>query len=146
MFSDIKVYNGDGTLREVIPLKEALRRKPRLRVVSDREGQQYHNWRKDIKERDKYRCVLCEDNHRLEVHHIERWIDNEDDRFNLHNGVTLCYECHSKYHGIHNDPFPKNMTETLLKYIDFKYNLTRVLKTKVIKRKVENIAEKAVSC
>lgn len=127
-FSAVRVLDADGNLTNVISINKLTNRKPQPREYSDRESHQYHNWRKAIKERDKYRCVLCDDNHQLEVHHIKRWIDDEKERFNEKNGVTLCGECHKKHHGIHNAKFPASITIALLKYIDFTYKLKKALK------------------
>ena len=122
-FSAVKILNANGDLTNVISINKLTKHKPKQRIFTDRESNQYHQWRKDIRERDKYRCVLCEDNHGLVVHHIKRWIDNEKERFNEKNGVTLCGECHKKHHGIHNAKFPQRITDILMKYIDFVYKL-----------------------
>lgn len=126
-FGAVRILDADGNETNVISINKLTNHKPQPRIFSARESNQYNSWRKDIKERDKYRCVLCEDNHRLEVHHIKRWIDDEKERFNEKNGVTLCLHCHNKYHGIHNAKFPQSVTDTLLKYIDFVYKLNKVI-------------------
>lgn len=61
-----------------------------------------------IKRRDDYTCALCQKRGvRLHVHHIERWSDNPDIRFDPMNLVALCRECHiSRAHGgnVHRAP------------------------------------------
>lgn len=57
---------------------------------------EYTNWRRNIFERDSYKCVLCSKNNKLEAHHIKRWVDYPDLRYSKDNGVTVCKYCHPK--------------------------------------------------
>ena len=62
----------------------------------------YIKWRKDVLERDDYKCKLCgktKDETILNVHHIVRYADNEELRTDINNGISLCYECHKKILG-----------------------------------------------
>lgn len=61
--------------------------------------QEYRIWRKHVLLRDKYRCRLCYGNNKLEVHHITRFNDNKQIRWNLSNGISLCNECHKSIMG-----------------------------------------------
>ena len=59
----------------------------------------YIKWRNNVLNRDNYTCQLCgktKDETILNVHHIERYVDNEELRSDVSNGITLCYECHKK--------------------------------------------------
>ena len=56
----------------------------------------YSKWRKEVYQRDGYKCQLCESKFRLEAHHIRRWSDFPQLRFDPNNGVTLCRKCHKK--------------------------------------------------
>ena len=59
----------------------------------------YIKWRNNVLNRDNYTCKLCgktKDETILNVHHIERYADNEELRTDVSNGITLCYECHKK--------------------------------------------------
>ena len=59
----------------------------------------YIKWRNNVLNRDNYTCQLCgktKDETILNVHHIERYADNEELRTDVSNGITLCYECHKK--------------------------------------------------
>ena len=59
----------------------------------------YIKWRNSVLNRDNYTCKLCgktKDETILNVHHIERYADNEELRTDVSNGITLCYECHKK--------------------------------------------------
>lgn len=59
-------------------------------------------WSKCVRARDK-KCVLCGNTTSLQAHH---WIVTRNQsskyKFDLRNGVTLCYGCH--IHGIHSKP------------------------------------------
>lgn len=56
-------------------------------------------WRKAVMERDDYTCQKC--NQRwwyLHAHHLNNFAEHIDLRFAIDNWVTLCKECHIKYH------------------------------------------------
>ena len=62
---------------------------------------EYSKWRRSVLERGNYTCQMCgKTGVRLEVHHIIRWADAPELRYNVDNGVPLCHECHQKvtYH------------------------------------------------
>ena len=56
----------------------------------------YVAWRKKIYARDKYTCQWpeCKSKKKLNAHHIKRWADNPILRFEVNNGITLCWRCH----------------------------------------------------
>lgn len=56
-------------------------------------------WVKAVKDRDGWVCVECTSTERLHAHHIKRWRDYPDLRYELSNGVTLCHQCHERAHG-----------------------------------------------
>lgn len=59
-------------------------------------------WSKCVRTRDG-KCVLCGSKNALQAHH---WIVTRNQsnkyKFDLRNGVTLCYGCH--IHGVHSNP------------------------------------------
>lgn len=57
-------------------------------------------FRISIRNRDG-KCVLCANSSRLEVNHIESWIDNIDRRHDPMNCVTLCKSCHVRADNAH---------------------------------------------
>lgn len=58
----------------------------------------YREWMKGVKNRDGWTCriadVKC--NGRLEAHHILRWIDFPELRYDINNGITLCHAHHPR--------------------------------------------------
>lgn len=76
------------------------------RQRSERFTYDYIVWRKNVFDRDLYTCQCCKrKNHKgnndtvyLNAHHIFNWKDNPNLRFNIDNGITLCTDCHNKFH------------------------------------------------
>jgi len=59
------------------------------------------SWRKAIFERDGFKCQRCNDetkNEKFYAHHIKSWKDFPHLRFDINNGITLCYDCHRMEH------------------------------------------------
>lgn len=62
----------------------------------------YKAWRLRIYQRDKFACRKCGARGRtakLNAHHIYRWADRPDLRYELSNGITLCKGCHDAVKG-----------------------------------------------
>lgn len=56
-------------------------------------------WRNKIYERDSWTCQICHEiGGNLNAHHIKSWKDYPDDRYDIDNGITLCYDCHRYVH------------------------------------------------
>ena len=66
--------------------------------MRDFKSERYKKWRSKVYNRDGYKCRKCEAKKNLEAHHVNDWSGNEDDRFMVSNGVTLCVPCHTKFH------------------------------------------------
>lgn len=60
---------------------------------------EYREWRDTCRERDGWRCVLCDATDKLHVHHKVTYADRPDMRADLYNGVTVCSPCHYGLHG-----------------------------------------------
>jgi predicted restriction endonuclease len=56
----------------------------------------YKKWRSDVRKRDNGVCQWpgCKACKKLQVHHIKRWSDSIDLRYNIENGITLCKDHH----------------------------------------------------
>jgi predicted restriction endonuclease len=52
----------------------------------------YKQWRKQIYHRDNHTCQWpgCNQNKKLQAHHIYRWADFPGLRYHINNGITLC--------------------------------------------------------
>ena len=84
---------------------------------------EYRHWRKAVFDRDLYTCQCCgsRGNTYLQAHHIKNWRDNEDCRFDVDNGITLCQKCHMSFHSKYGKRF--NTEEQLKEFIeDYKKN------------------------
>ena len=72
-----------------------------------RNDPEYRAMKKRVRERDNFTCQCCgyhnteKVNHGLEVHHIYGYKDHLDYRTEDSNCVTLCKDCHKKYHSIY---------------------------------------------
>lgn len=65
----------------------------------ERTRMRARRWADQVKDRDGRKCVECGSTDRLHAHHIVRWRDRPDLRYELSNGKTLCYSCHEQVHG-----------------------------------------------
>jgi hypothetical protein len=71
-------------------------------------------WRQSVFERDNYTCQICQQSSgNLNAHHIKRWQDYPELRFDTTNGITLCIQCHRKING--KEKHYENFFEELLK-------------------------------
>lgn len=82
-----------------------------------RHSEEYSSWRKKVFQRDNYTCQCCGARSHaghpvnLHAHHLENFAHNEALRFDVNNGITLCYDCHDirahgsfhNLYGIHNN-------------------------------------------
>lgn len=74
-------------------------------TLRDWDDPQYKEWRLSVLKRDSFCCKFpgCTKSGkkaRLQVHHIRRWADSVELRFQLTNGITLCYKHHKQIEGI----------------------------------------------
>lgn len=55
-------------------------------------------WRKEVKKRDNFSCRIADNNcdGKLEVHHILRWSEFPELRYQPNNGITLCHYHHPR--------------------------------------------------
>lgn len=67
-----------------------------------KQGLQFKEWSKKVKERDRYICQSCNKSVKgkmAHAHHIVPWLEDENKRFDISNGETLCSSCHAKLEG-----------------------------------------------
>jgi len=72
-----------------------------INPISDtiRKSKEYKVWRELIFERDDWTCSKCLNRDGdINCHHILNFSSNEDLRFNIDNGITLCKKCHREFH------------------------------------------------
>ena len=61
-----------------------------------RHGQEHKQWGHEVFKRDNFECQICGTKRGpLQAHHIKRFIDYLDLRFDINNGITLCKKCHT---------------------------------------------------
>lgn len=72
-----------------------------------------YTWKKkrsEILERDKHKCVICNSNDNLCIHHIYSLNDYSELALENTNLVTLCSKCHEKVHnGIYSTVYLTNL-------------------------------------
>ena len=64
----------------------------------------YADWRNKVYGRDNHSCQMpdCTSRRskaRLNAHHIKRWADCHWLRYEVRNGITLCWTCHKRVTG-----------------------------------------------
>jgi len=68
--------------------------KTKLRLTT-----KHKEWHKAVLESDNFICQLCKKKGgKLHAHHLKKWIRYPKSRFDIHNGITLCKECHYRLH------------------------------------------------
>ena len=72
--------------------------KDRSKVKSKRPQFENRQWVRQIFERDKFTCQICQKvGGRLQADHIKPYaICSESEKWDLNNGRTLCVDCHKK--------------------------------------------------
>jgi hypothetical protein len=56
----------------------------------------YKEWRMSVFTRDGFKCKLCSTKNNLQAHHILRWADYPEFRYDINNGITLCRAHHPR--------------------------------------------------
>lgn len=59
-----------------------------------RNSAEYDSWRRQVFERDGYKCTVCGTGGKLCADHIKEWFLYPALRFDVSNGRTLCWPCH----------------------------------------------------
>lgn len=66
-----------------------------------RKYNEYYNWRKTVFERDNFKCIICGKGGNISAHHLDGYNWCKCKRTDVDNGVTLCENCHKKFHAIY---------------------------------------------
>lgn len=61
-----------------------------------RHSKEYKAFRKQVLQRDNYKCTKCGETENLQIHHIKPTKDYPELIMDLDNVQTLCLLCHSK--------------------------------------------------
>jgi len=70
--------------------------KGRSSTLSPEEAARYTLWVRTVLVRDSYTCQVCGSKKKPAAHHIRTWAKYEDLRYEVNNGITLCWGCHKK--------------------------------------------------
>ncbi len=66
--------------------------------AKQRTNYQSKHWRREVLERDENTCTICDATDKLVAHHLNGFKNNESLRYDVNNGVTLCWSCHHSFH------------------------------------------------
>ena len=81
-------------------------------------------FRNKVYQRDEYTCRVCgQVGGTLNAHHLDGWSWAKDKRFEVSNGVTLCEDCHNKFHNIYG-----KSNNTKEQFEEFKSKITQQTK------------------
>lgn len=109
-YTDIKLIcsvHGEFNVKPNVHLRGSNCRKCRVYFSSmseeDRQIKrrlpEYEQWRKAVYERDNYTCQKCQQRGgNIHAHHIYKYSEYKDLRFDVDNGIVLCQTCHYLYH------------------------------------------------
>jgi len=86
-----------------------------------RNGIEFRIWRELVFERDDWTCQKCLISSGsgkavdLNPHHIQNFSNNDKLRFDTNNGMTLCRDCHYKFHKMYG--YQDNTREQLQEFL-----------------------------
>ncbi len=68
------------------------------RDIHSLNNREYRDWRQSVFKRDGFTCRIADVNcdGQLQAHHILRWADYPELRFEINNGITLCVAHHPR--------------------------------------------------
>lgn len=94
-------------------------------VMCARSSNEYEKWRNEVYKKDWYTCQCCGKSKHIEkqAHHLINFAHNENLRYDVENGITLCKDCHyttvpDSFHNLYGAI--DNTPEQLEEYINYK--------------------------
>ncbi len=100
MFPVPKCRENDAKYCSVVCANESFKREnkqPHRHI-----GYEYKEWRTEVLKRDNYTCIKCDEpKENMVAHHLLSFSKYEREKYNVDNGVTLCAECHNKFHKLY---------------------------------------------
>lgn len=105
----------------------------------------YRIWQNQVFKRDNYLCQNCGKSKKdilLHAHHIIKFSENIEKRYDVNNGVTLCIKCHGDVHGL--NFLDKNLTVCIDCGIKIKKNAKRCLNC--LQNYRQSIKDKIIIC
>jgi hypothetical protein len=82
---------------KTVILKQINKKTIRPKSTKQQRGFNQVAWSTLVRLRDG-KCTECKSVYDLHAHHIKSFKDNEELRYDVNNGVTLCSQCHRKWH------------------------------------------------
>lgn len=112
-------------------------------AIDDRKSDKYFiKWAFNIKVRDHFTCQICgRRGVELNAHHLDSWSLFPDARYDLDNGICLCFLCHKAFHDIysygnntknHFEEFVK-MCSIMIKSINNNIEINNIIKDVTLK-------------
>ena len=80
-----------------IVLKQVYKKSITPKVGKRKTGFLHQAWASLVKDRDK-KCTECGSVYDLHAHHIKQYKSHPELRTDVNNGITLCGNCHRKWH------------------------------------------------
>ena len=82
---------------EIVVLKQIQKKSITPKVGKRKTGFLHQAWASLVKDRDK-KCTECGSVYDLHAHHIKQYKSHPELRNDVNNGITLCGNCHRKWH------------------------------------------------
>ncbi len=83
----------------------------------NRRNNEVKEWALNVKRKGYFKCDICSSKKKLHSHHLNGYVCDKENRYNVENGVCLCRKCHLEFHSTYG---LKNVTKE--QYIKFKQN------------------------
>lgn len=77
-------------------IKDRTKLKRYADAARDRRSSAYRFWSQSIKNRDGWKCKMCDSKEHLIAHHILGYKNYPELRYDINNGITLCHAHHPR--------------------------------------------------